>query len=253
MKVIFVGAGPGDPELVTLKGFRALSETDVCIYAGSLVNPKLLDYCKKDCEIHDSASMDLIEILEVCEKAVAQGKQVVRLHTGDFSIYGSLREQIEGLSERNIPYELIPGVSSFLGAASAIGCEYTVPEISQSVIITRREGRTPVPSKESIRSFAAHQTSMVIFLSSTFVSEVCEELIEGGYDSKTPAAIVYKATWPDQEIIRGDLETLPDLAQKHGIHKMSLIMVGDFLGKSFNYSKLYDPAFTHEFREGKES
>lgn len=251
MKVIFVGAGPGDPELITLKGYKALSETDVCIYAGSLVNPKLLEYCKEGCEIHDSAYMDLVEILEVCHQSVREGKTVVRLHTGDFSIYGSLREQIEGLSEKNIPYELVPGVSSFLGAASAVGCEYTVPEISQSVIITRMEGRTPVPPKESIRSFAAHQTSMVIFLSSTFVSEVCQELVEGGYNSKTPAAIVYKATWPEQEIIRGDLETLPELAKQHGIHKTSLIMVGDFLGQSFNYSKLYDPAFTHEFREGK--
>lgn len=250
MKVIFVGAGPGDPELITLKGFRALEKADVCIYAGSLVNPKLLEYCREDCEIFDSAVMDLDAIVDVCEISVKAGKTVVRLQTGDFSIYGSLREQIEAFNLKDIPYELVPGVSSFLGAASAIGCEYTVPEISQSVIITRMEGRTPVPPLESIRSFAAHQTSMVIFLSSTFVSEVCSELIAGGYTTETPAAIVYKATWPDQEIYRGTLGTLPEIAKENGIKKMSLIMVGEFLGHDFNYSKLYDKAFTHEYRQG---
>ncbi len=251
MKVIFVGAGPGNPELITLKGYKALQNADIVIYAGSLVNPELLKYCQESCEIFDSAVMDLGEIVDVCEAGVKAGKTVVRLQTGDYSIYGSLREQVEEFHKRQIPYELIPGVSSFLGAASAIGCEYTVPEISQSVIITRKEGRTPVPVRESLKSFAAHQTSMVIFLSSTFVSEVCDELIEGGYPVTTPAAIVYKATWPDEKILRGTLSNLPELAAAEGISKMSLIMVGEFLGDTFNYSKLYDKAFAHEFRDAK--
>lgn len=251
MKVIFVGAGPGNPELITLKGYKALQSADIVIYAGSLVNPELLTYCGENCKIYDSAVMDLEEIVQVCDEGVKAGKTVVRLHTGDYSIYGSLREQVEEFNKKGIPFELVPGVSSFLGAASAIGCEYTVPEISQSLIITRKEGRTSVPVKESLKSYAAHQTSMVIFLSSTMVSEVCDELVEGGYPLTTPAAIVYKATWPDEKIIRGDLSTLPELAKEANIHKMSLIMVGDFLGQDFNYSKLYDKAFTHEYREAK--
>lgn len=251
MKVIFVGAGPGNPELITLKGYKALQNADIVIYAGSLVNPELLTYCKPECQIYDSAVMDLDEIVDVCDAGVKADKTVVRLHTGDYSIYGSLREQVEEFNKRGIPFELVPGVSSFLGAASAIGCEYTVPEISQSVIITRKEGRTPVPVRESLKSYAAHQTSMVIFLSSTMVSEVCDELVEGGYPVTTPAAIVYKATWPDEKILRGTLENLPALAEEAGIHKMSLIMVGEFLGQDFNYSKLYDKAFTHEYREAK--
>lgn len=250
MKVIFVGAGPGDPDLITVKGQRALQSADVCIYAGSLVNPELLKNCPDHCEIYDSAVLNLDEIVDICDKSTQAGKTVVRLHTGDFSIYGSLREQVEAFNLKGIAFELIPGVSSFLGAASAIGCEYTVPEISQSVIITRKEGRTPVPEKESLKSYAAHQTSMVIFLSSTMVADVCTELVEGGYPTDTPAAIVYKATWPDQKIMRGTLETLPRLAEENGIRKMSLIMVGQFLGHEFNDSKLYDKAFTHEFRQG---
>jgi len=232
MKVVFVGAGPGDKELITLKGYNALKEADVVIWAGSLVNEALLEYCKTDVEIYNSALMHLEEILTTCAEGVKAGKKVVRLHTGDFSIYGSLREQIEGLQALDIEYEFIPGVSSFLGAASSLGVEYTIPEVSQSLIITRRGGRTPVPEKESLKAFAKHGTSMVIFLSSTY----------------TPAAIVFKATWPDEEIIRGTLMTLPPLAKEKNIHKMSLIMVGDFLGHAFNRSKLYDKDFKHEYR-----
>jgi len=248
MKVKFVGAGPGDPELITLKGYKALSEADVVIYAGSLVNPALLDYCKESCEIHDSAYLNLDEIIGLCEKGIAENKSVVRLHTGDFSIYGSLREQIERLNTSEIGYELIPGVSSFLGAASALEIEYTIPEISQSLIITRMEGRTPVPKLESIRSYAAHQTSMAIFLSSGMVSDVMDELIAGGYPKTTPAAMVYKATWPEQRIIKGTLETIAGLADEAGITKTALIIVGECLGQSYNDSKLYDKDFKHEFR-----
>lgn len=248
MNVKFVGAGPGDPELITLKGHKALAQADVVIYAGSLVNPVLLEYCKKECEIYDSAVMTLEEIIEKCHDSVLKGKKVVRLHTGDFSIYGSLREQIEALKALGVAYELIPGVSSFLGAASSLQIEYTVPEISQSLIITRKEGRTPVPDRESLKHFASHQTSMAIFLSAGMIDGVVEDLVEGGYTLETPIAVIYKATWPDEKIIRGTLATIVSLVKQDGIMKTALIIVGKCLGSSFNNSKLYDKDFSHEYR-----
>ena len=241
-KVHFVGAGPGDKELITLKGYKLLSNADVVIYAGSLVNPELLEYCKEGCEIHDSAYMNLQEIIEVMEKGIKEGKSVVRLQTGDFSIYGSIREQVEDLAKLNIDYDCTPGVSSFLGASSALGVEYTVPEISQSVVITRMEGRTPVPSKESIESFASHQTSMVIFLSVQEIEKVVEKLIDGGYKKTTPIAVVY------EKIVKGTLEDIAQKVKDADIRKTALIMVGEFLGKEYNNSKLYDKDFVHEFR-----
>lgn len=219
MKIHFVGAGPGDKELITLKGYKLLSEADVVIYAGSLVNPELLEYCKEGCEIHNSAYMDLGEIVEVMKKGSKEGKSVVRLQTGDFSIYGSIREQVEELAKEDIGYDCTPGVSSFLGASSALGVEYTVPEISQSVIITRMEGRTPVPEKESIESFAKHQTSMVIFLSVQEIAKVVSKLIEGGYNEETPIAVVYKATWKDEKIVKGKLKNIADKVKEEGINK----------------------------------
>ncbi len=249
MKIHFVGAGPGDKELITLKGYKLLSEADVVIYAGSLVNPELLEYCKEGCEIHNSAYMDLGEIVEVMKKGSKEGKSVVRLQTGDFSIYGSIREQVEELAKEDIGYDCTPGVSSFLGASSALGVEYTVPEISQSVIITRMEGRTPVPEKESIESFAKHQTSMVIFLSVQEIAKVVSKLIEGGYNEETPIAVVYKATWKDEKIVKGKLKNIADKVKEEGINKTALIMVGEFLGTEYNYSKLYDKEFKHEYRK----
>ena len=248
MKICFVGAGPGDPELITLKGYNRLSNADIVVYAGSLVNPELLNYCKADCEIHNSAHMDLGEIIEVMARGIKENKNVVRLQTGDFSIYGSIREQIEELNKLDLEYELVPGVSSFLGAASALEVEYTVPEISQSVIITRMEGRTPVPEKESIRSFAAHNTSMAIFLSVQAISDVVSELVSGGYPVDTPCSVIYKATWPDQQIVRGTLEDIAVKVDEAGIKKTSLILVGKFLGDTYYNSKLYDKEFAHEYR-----
>lgn len=250
-KVHFVGAGPGDPELITLKGYQLLQTAGVVIYAGSLVNPELLKYCSEDCEIFNSASMNLIEIIDAMERGVRAGKEVVRLQTGDFSIYGSIREQVEELKKRAIPFTCTPGVSSFLGAASSLGVEYTVPEVSQSVIITRMAGRTPVPSKESIRSFAQHQTSMVIFLSVQGIKEVVQELLAGGYQTSTPVAVVYKATWPEEKKIVSTLEKIADEIIEAEITKTALIMVGDFLGDEFYYSKLYDATFPHEYRDVK--
>lgn len=247
-KVHFVGAGPGDKELITLKGYKMLTKADVVVYAGSLINKELLDYCKEGCELHDSAYMNLDEITEVFVNGIRSGKTVVRLQTGDFSIYGSIREQVEELAKYDIGYDCIPGVSSFLGAASSLGVEYTVPEVSQSVIITRMEGRTPVPPLESLESYAQHQTSMVIFLSTQGIEKVVEKLIKGGYPEDTEAAVVYKATWEDEKQIRGTLKDIAAKVKEAGINKTALIMVGRFLGTEYNYSKLYDKHFKHEFR-----
>ncbi len=248
-KIYFVGAGPGDKELITLKGYKLLSKADIVIYAGSLVNPELLDYCRKGCLLYDSATMSLEEIVEVMSEGASQDKLVVRLQTGDISIYGSIREQAEELKKLNIEYESIAGVSSFLGAAASLGIEYTVPEISQSLIITRMEGRTPVPELEKLELFAKHKTSMAIFLSVQGIEKVVEKLLEGGYSESTPVAVVYKATWRDEKTVSGSLSDIVDKVKNEGIKKTALILVGDFLGDEYNYSKLYDKSFSHEYRK----
>ena len=250
-KVHFVGAGPGDKELITLKGYKLLSNADVVIYAGSLVNPELLEYCKEGCEIHDSAYMNLQEIIAVIEKGIKEGKSVVRLQTGDFSIYGSIREQVEDLAKLNIDYDCTPGVSSFLGASSALGVEYTVPEISQSVVITRMEGRTPMPPKEKLRDLAKHNSTMIIFLSVGMIEQLADTLKEE-YREDTPVAVVYKASWEDQKIVIGNLTNIAQKVKEAGITKTALTVVGDFLGDEYELSKLYDKTFTHEFRQAKE-
>lgn len=248
-KVSFVGAGPGETDLITLKGYRLLAAADVVIYAGSLINKKLLDYCKPDVEKYDSAKMTLEEIINEMATAIKKGQSVVRLQTGDFSIYGSIREQIEELKKRHIDYDCVPGVSSFLGAASSMGVEYTVPEVAQSVIITRMAGRTPVPAKESLQSLAQHQTSMIIFLSVQGISKVVSQLEAGGYEPTTPAAVIYKATWPDEKVVRGTLADIADKVHAADNRRTALIMVGKFLGKEYNYSHLYDPSFSTMFRK----
>lgn len=247
----FVGAGPGDKELITVKGMKALESADYIIYAGSLVNPVLLEYAKEDCIIHNSAKMTLEEVISVMKEAEKKGLSTVRLHTGDPSIYGAIREQIDILIKENIKYEVIPGVSSFLGAAAALGAEYTLPGVSQTVILTRMEGRTPVPEKENIAKLASARASMAIFLSCSMLDELSLKLIEGGYTEKTPVAIVYKATWPDQKIVRTNVKEMYNTAKDEGITKTALILVGDFLGDEYERSLLYHPEFTHEFREGK--
>lgn len=248
-KIYFVGAGPGDKELITLKGYKLLSKAEIVIYAGSLVNPELLDYCRKDCLLYDSATMSLEEIIEVMSEGASQDKLVVRLQTGDISIYGSIREQAEELKKLNIEYESVAGVSSFLGAAASLGIEYTVPEISQSLIITRMEGRTPVPELEKLELFAKHKTSMAIFLSVQGIEKVVEKLLEGGYSESTPVAVVYKATWRDEKTVSGSLSDIVAKVKSEGIKKTALILVGDFLGDEYNYSKLYDKSFSHEYRK----
>jgi len=249
-KVSFIGAGPGDTDLITLKGYKRLADADIVIYAGSLVNPELLEYCKEGAAKYDSKSMTLEDIIDTMAKGIAEDKKVVRLQTGDFSIYGSIREQVEELRKLNIEFECIPGVSSFLGAASSMGVEYTVPEVSQSVIITRISGRTPVPEEESLEKLASHHTSMVIFLSVQSIQKVVKQLLKGGYTEETPAAVIYKATWEDEKTVKGTLGDIAHKVKEAGISRTALIMVGDFLGDKFNYSKLYDESFTHTYRKG---
>nr|WP_317428015.1 precorrin-4 C(11)-methyltransferase [uncultured Blautia sp.] len=247
----FVGAGSGAADLITLRGKKFLEEADVVIYAGSLVNPQLLEYTKQGCNIYNSAKMTLEEVLEVMTAAEEEGKTTVRLHTGDPCLYGAIREQMDVLDERGIAYDYCPGVSSFCGAASALNLEYTLPNVSQSVIITRMAGRTPVPEKESIESFAAHHATMVIFLSTGLLEELSKRLIEGGYEPDTPAAIVYKATWEDEKSFVCTVETLAQTAKENGITKTALMIIGDAVAhNSYERSKLYDPGFTTEFRKG---
>lgn len=250
--VYFVGAGSGAPDLITVRGQKLLQEADVVIYAGSLVNPALLEQTKELCEIHDSAAMTLEEVVKVIERAEQQGKTTVRLHTGDPCLYGAVREQMDLLDAMEISYESCPGVSSFCGAASALNLEYTLPGISQSVVITRMAGRTPVPERESIRSFAAHRATMVLFLSTGLLERLTEELVLGGYEADTPAAIVYKATWEDEKKIVCTVGSLAEAAEREGIRKTALILVGDVIGcRTYDRSKLYDPGFTTEFRTAK--
>lgn len=251
VQVYFVGAGPGDPDLITVKGRRLLEEADVVIYAGSLVNPAVLAVTPAGCEIHNSASMTLDEVIAVMKAGVEQGKKVVRLHTGDPSIYGAIQEQIDLLNKLEIRWQVVPGVSSFLAAAAALGQEYTLPGVSQTVIITRMEGRTPVPEKEQIRSLAAHQTTMCIFLSVHMFGELVQELLDGGYAADTPVAVVEKASWPEQRIFRGTLTTIADQLVAAGVSRTAMVIVGDVLAREYEQSRLYAPEFGHMFREAK--
>ncbi|MBO4831292.1 MAG: precorrin-4 C(11)-methyltransferase [Oscillospiraceae bacterium] len=250
--VHFVGAGSGAADLITVRGARLLSEADVVIWAGSLVNPELLSYCKSGCEIHDSAELTLEQVIDIVKSAEAEGKTTVRLHTGDSSIYGAVREQFDELDKLGVSYDVTPGVSSFCGAAASLKAEYTLPGVSQTVIITRAAGRTPVPERESIASLASHGATMVLFLSTSLTDKLQRELLEGGYDESTPAAVVHKATWPDERIIRCTVGTLHKTVTEAGLRKTSLIIVGGCMGDEYLRSLLYDPTFTTEFRKGSE-
>lgn len=247
--VHFVGAGSGAADLITMRGYKLLKEADIVIYAGSLVNEELLEYTSDECEIYNSAKMNLDEVMEVITNN--KDKDIVRLHTGDSSIFGAIREQMDLLEAAAISYDVCPGVSSMFGAAAALKAEYTLPGISQTVIITRMEGRTKVPDKEQISLLASHQATMVIFLSTGLLEGLVTELLKGGYKENTPCAIVYKATWKDEKVVRGVVNNLPSMAKNNGITKTALIVVGDFLGNDYELSKLYDPTFTTEFREGQ--
>ena len=252
--IYFVGAGSGAPDLITVRGAKLLGEADVIVYAGSLVNPALLDYKKEGCEVYNSAKMTLEEVLDVMIPASKAGKLVVRLHTGDPCLFGAIREQMDELDAKGIAHDYTPGVSSFCGAASALQAEYTLPTVSQSVIITRMEGRTPVPEGEKMRLMASHGCSMVIFLSTGLLDKLEGELIAGGaYTADTPAALVYKATWPDEKVFRCSVGTLAQTARENNVTKTALVCVGGFLNSTYERSKLYDPTFTTEFRQATKS
>ena len=248
--VHFVGAGPGAPDLITLRGAELLKNAGAIIYAGSLVNPALLALAKEDCRIYNSAEMTLEQVIEVIRKENGRGGDIVRLHTGDPCLYGAIREQMDALDALGIPWDDTPGVSSFCGAAAALGAEYTLPGVSQSVIITRMAGRTPVPDAERLENLARHGASMAIFLSAGMLEEVQTALLSGAYSADSPAAIVYKATWPEEKIVRCTVGTLAHSGGLAGIRKTAIILVGGFLSGGYDRSKLYDPAFTTEFRKG---
>ena len=243
----FVGAGPGAPDLITQRGAALLARAEIVIYAGSLVNPALLGLCREDCSLYDSARMTLEQVLEVMKT----DREIVRLHTGDPCLYGTIQEQMDALDKLGIPYDLTPGVSSFCGAAAAAEVEYTLPGVSQSVIITRMTGRTPVPERESVAALAAHGASMVIFLSAGMLESLQAELLKGAYTPETPAVLVYKATWPEEKIVRCPLGRLAEAGREHNINKTALVLVGNFLSSRYERSKLYDPAFTTGYREGQ--
>lgn len=246
----FVGAGPGAVDLITVRGKDLLEKADIIIYAGSLVNPGLLEYARPECECYNSAELTLEQVMAIMVPAAKAGKNVIRLHTGDPSLFGAIREQMDLLDAHELTYEVVPGVSSFCAAAAALKAEYTLPDVSQSVIITRVGGRTPVPPQEDIALLAAHRATMVVFLSTGLLGRLEQGLAEGGYPADTPAAIIYKASWPDQKIYRCTAGTLAKTAAENNLQKTALILVGRFLGDQYERSKLYDPAFTHEFREG---
>ncbi|MBF0273928.1 MAG: precorrin-4 C(11)-methyltransferase [Nitrospinae bacterium] len=249
-KLSIVGAGPGAPDLITVRGKELVEEADIIVYAGSLVNPKVLSWGRSDAEVFNSAEMNLEEIIKVLSEGYQKGKKVVRLHTGDASIYGAIGEQMYYLDRLEIEYDIIPGVSSFLGAASSLKKELTVPEITQTVILSRCEGRTPVPERENLKSLAQHHSSMVLFLSATLAKKVEEDLLTS-YPFDTPIAVVYKATWEEEKIYKGELSGLAKLMEDNNIKKTALIFIGEFLKPQETFSKLYDKGFTHMFRKGK--
>ena len=251
--VYFVGAGCGAADLITVRGMHMLEQADVIIYAGSLVNPQLLQYAKEACEIYNSAKMTLDEVIDVMRQAEEEQKMTVRLHTGDQSVYGAVREQMDRLDELGISYESCPGVSACFGAAASLNLEYTLPGISQSLIITRMEGKTKVPEKEQIESFAAHEATMAIYLSTGMLGELSKRLIAGGYGADTPAVLIYKATWPEEEAYRCTVAELEQIAAEHGITKTALVLVGEVIAhQNYQKSRLYAPDFSTEFRQAKE-
>ena len=247
--VHFVGAGSGAVDLITVRGKGLLEQADVIIYAGSLVNPELLSYAKNGCEIHNSAKMTLAETTAVIVRAEAEGKTTVRLHTGDSSIYGAVREQFDELIPLGIEYDVTPGVSAFCGAAASLKQEFTLPEVSQTVIITRQSGKTLVPEQESIRSLAAHRANMCLYLSTRLTQELQQELLEGGYPGSTPVAIVFKASWPDERIFHCTVDTLHKTVTENDLTRTSLIIVGDCMGEKYAKSYLYDPSYDRPFHE----
>ncbi|WP_242966403.1 precorrin-4 C(11)-methyltransferase [Clostridium sp. BSD9I1] len=249
INVYFIGAGPGDVDLITVKGRKILEKADVVIYAGSLVSKEHLDFCKESVEMHNSASMTLEDVIDVMKKAASENKMVVRLHTGDPSMYGAIKEQMDELNKFDIKYEVVPGVSSCFAAAAAIKREFTLPGVTQTLILTRVEGRTPVPAGEDLEKLASTGASMAIFLSISMIEKVVEKL-RRGYGKNVPIAIVERATWEDERVILGTLDDIAEKVKEANITKCAQILVGDFIDTEYDKSLLYDKTFTHMFREG---
>lgn len=254
MKVYFIGAGPGAKDLITVRGIQLIQEADVILYTDSLVNEQLLEEAKSSCEIFKTASMHLQEIIDIMVERVKKGKKVIRLHTGDPAVFGAIMEQMALLKKENIEVEIVPGVSSVFAAAAALGAELTIPDLTQTVILTRAEGRTPVPEQEKLSELAKHHCTIALFLSATLTKKVVKELLNAGWDERTPAAVVYKATWPDEKIVRTTIGHLDEDMKNHGIRKQAMILVGWALDEQIHKkeyrSKLYDQHFTHGFRKG---
>lgn len=248
--ISFVGAGPGDLDLITVKGRKLLQEADMVIYAGSLVDNRHLEFCKETVEAYDSAKLHLDQVIDLMEKGAKEGKKIVRLHTGDPTIYGAIKEQMDRLDKLGLEYQVIPGVSSAMAACASIKREFTLPDVSQTVILTRNAGRTPVPEEESLEKLASHKASMAIFLSVQDIDGVVEKLIKGYGNEDTPIAVVYRATWEDQEIVMGTLKDIAEKVKAKGIKKQAQILVGDFIDSAYSLSKLYDKTFTTEYRKG---
>ena len=271
--VHFVGAGPGAPDLITLRGLRLLEKADLVIYAGSLVNPALLQYARPEAKIYDSAKLSLPEITEIIvaayrERGLLPGEEeaktlpreemgapeIVRLQTGDVSMYSALREQAEALAAYGITWDVCPGLGAMQASAAALGVEYTEPGLTQTVILTRAEGRTKMPSAEQLRLLAAHRTTLLLYLSSSLTEKVQAELLAAGLPESTPVGVVYKASWPEERVFRSTLGDLPDLFRREGLSKTALIVVGEVLNRDRNaveLSRLYDEGFTTEYRKGK--
>lgn len=249
-KVYFIGAGPGDPDLLTIKGKSIIDSADVIVYAGSLVNPLVLQGRKESASVYNSAGMTLDEVVDVIAAAVKRGETAARVHTGDPSIYGAIREQMDRFEAMGIEFEVVPGVSSFVASAAALKKEFTLPDVSQTVICTRLEGRTPVPEAEKLESLAKHRASMAIFLSVHMIEEVAKRLIPS-YGEDTPVAVVQRASWEDQKVVTGKLSDIAEKVKEAGITKTAQILVGDFLGDEYSLSKLYDKSFSHEYRTAK--
>lgn len=251
-KVFFVGAGPGDPELITLKGKRLIEKADVIVYTGSLLNPEIIKYARQGAELYDSASISMEEIAKVMIEAARKGKLVVRLHDGDPSFYGAIKEQMDLLEKEKIEFEMVPGVSSLQAAAACLKRELTLPGVSQTVIVTRPEGRTPVTEADDLAKLAKHKATMAIFLGIPHINRVVEKLMAGGYPEDTPVAVVYKASWKEQKIVKGTLLDIAEKVKAAGIKSTALILVGKVLApESYSYSKLYAAGFSHSFRKGK--
>lgn len=250
MRVYFVGAGPGDPGLITVKGKKILEQADAVIYAGSLINQEVLNYCAPGCKLYNSAGMSLEEVTEIYKKEMDSDKVLVRLHSGEPSLYGAIKEQIDWLQEQRIQYEVVPGVSSFSAAAAALGAELTLPGISQTVVITRMAGRTPVPEGQEISALAEHKPTMCIFLSVHMIKDLVDEL-KKGYPENTPIAVVERASWPDEHIISGTLKDIAKKVKEAGIKKTAMIIIGSVLDGAYERSKLYDPEFSHGYRNNR--